>query len=54
MEYFLEYQWNMSINYIIAWWFWNVLDHFSIQLEVILPFDELIFFRGVAKNHQSD
>ena len=30
---------------------WNIL-YFSIQLGIIIPVDELIFFKGVGLNHQ--
>ena len=32
---------------------WNIL-YFSIQLGIILPIDELTFFRGVGFYHQPD
>ena len=33
-----------------GWWFGHV--YFSIQLEIIIPTDELIFFRGVDTTNQ--
>ena len=52
-RYFLEYQWNMSINEhpITAWWWlepWLLYDFPYIILGTIIPLDELIFFRGVG------
>ena len=38
------------INYT-GWWF-GTFGLFSIYWNVIIPSDELIFFRGVGLNHQ--
>ena len=38
-----------------GWWFGcHFLFSHSYWVAVIIPIDELIFFRGVAKNHQPD
>ena len=40
-------------HYITGWWF-GTFFVFPHILGIIIPTDELIFFRGVAQNHQPD
>ena len=51
---------NLNLENIISshssgWWFGCHFLHFPINIGLlIIPIDELIFFRGVAKNHQPE
>ena len=41
--------WLIMVNEISGWWFQTWLDYFPFHIwVVILPIDELIFFRGVG------
>ena len=47
--------WNAPVRLISGWWFGCHEFYFPIHIgNLIIPIDELIFSRGVAKNHQPD
>ena len=51
----LDLLWNFVLKQIFTgWWFGCHEFYFPIYIlgMLIIPIDELIFFRGVAKNHQ--
>jgi hypothetical protein len=37
-----------------AWWFGTFFNFSNSVGKFIIPTDEVMFFRGVAKNHQPD